>query len=730
MKNRKYGLIKNKAGCEGFLNKLYEAAQSVGSYPFKYLSGYAYLNAAGSDAEQKAMSALYKGGIVQEVMSDNGQNMVMYNRTMYASETSGFKADNSASAALTDDLYIIVSRPLDTSEGGPDEGETYDDGWSDYLPRVEIVAFYKEQQTPEATEQNPDPEPVTVRRRLSLHLGSNNSGVRVGYNYAGLAYEITPTIGGDVLVKLAWCLPDIDDTEDGLKHAMSGISIFNYKCSNNDGDTYIYNGCNGHSDEVFGMGGPCGGFLIHRMHSGANAFGITVFNGKDHTPLYTWCDGAGPWDKAEFVNRTNDGSAFGRIITKDKVADGSDEYRVKMTALAPVACASASNYAKTAKWMPQGWHDYSYFDKSGHIYLKTTLTGSQAGNTPVFFADHGLYLHDGALSDYNLTDRGLPDANPENLITVTRPDLPDLMPHADRFYAYFDSRDGITNSGWMNYFDSEYDMRFVGPVTRNQDGSVRFINRASNPAVGWCKALLSCVSAQEPDFNRYWGSMAIAVVRLSSNNDVTQWIFMPFVMGAVPGDDNRTLFEDISSGSSGFHRAYTMGFAGAYLNNSQTIRYGQSYFRDENSTNSWSGINLPSDKTYIVVCDDTYESNYRYVYFYEINSDGTYTDAGYSYNMGTSYSDRIDEHELALRYYIGGYHLDDSGWRSTYLQGAPGESQVSPNNYVWPSGNSANTTIDVKFLALADGHNWGWRQAQRFNINKAEILSYLADKFK
>ncbi len=722
MKNRKYGLMKSKASCEEFINKLYEAMQAVNAKPFKCLSGYTYLNALGDEAEKKTMDSLYKGGIIQEVMSkpEDGspsQNMVLYNRTLYASETVGIKGDNSAAAALSDDLYIIATPPLE-------EG-TYDDGWSDYLPRVEIVAFYNEQQTPEATEENPDPQPVTVRRRLSLQLGSNNSGLRPGYDIAGLAYEITPTSSGDTLVKLAWCLPNIDDTEDGLKNAMAATNIFNYKSTEDDGAITITNNYNSHSDEVFGMSSPCGGFVIHRMKYGTLAYGITIFNGKDRTPLYTWCDGAGPWDKAEFVNRSIDGAAFGRIITDEKIGDGPNEYRLKMAALAPIMCASSSNYASTAKWMPQGWHDYSYYDKSGHIYLKTNASKlvEQASNTPVFFADHGLYLHDGALGDYNLTDRGLPDANPENLITINRPDLPDLMPNADRFYAYFDSRDGISESGWANYFDSEYDMRFVGSPTINADGSVRFVNRASGPAVGWCKALIGCNSTQEADYTNHWGAMAIAVVRLASTNTASSTTFMPFVMGAVPGDDNRSLFETENNDS--FWKAYTMGFAGAY--GSSSNRYGQSYFRSE-SGNSWSAVTLDPDKWYIVVCDDTYESSYRYVYFYEINDDGSYTELGNSGNRNTPYSNNSHLNDLTLRYYIGGYHLSDSSWRSTYLQGSKGETEVPSGDYKWPSGNSASTVIDVKFMALADGHNWGWRYKD--DQAKNAMLSYLANTFK
>lgn len=721
MKNRKYGLMKTKASCEEFINKLYEAMQAVNAKPFKCLSGYTYLNALGDEAEKKTMDSLYKGGIIQEVMSkpEDGspsQNMVLYNRTLYASETVGIKGDNSAAAALSDDLYIIATPPLE-------EG-TYDDGWSDYLPRIEIVAFYNEQQTPEPTEQDPEPQPVTVRRRLSLQLGSNNSGLRPGYDITGLAYEITPTSSGDTLVKLAWCLPDIAGTEDNLKNAMAAINIFNYKATEDDGAITITNSYNSHSDEVFGMSSPCGGFVIHRMKYGTLAYGITIFNGKDRTPLYTWCDGAGPWDKAEFVNRSIDGAAFGRIITDEKIGDGPNEYRLKMAALAPIMCASSSNYASTAKWMPQGWHDYSYYDKSGHIYLKTNVSKlvEQASNTPVFFADHGLYLHDGALGDYNLTDRGLPDANPENLITINRPDLPDLMPNADRFYAYFDSRDGISESGWANYFDSEYDMRFVGSPTINADGSVRFVNRASGPAVGWCKALYG---ATVSGGFRTGSSLMIMVAKFN----LPRWsskpspLYMPFIAGYIPGDDIKSELEGAGVAHIGIN--HEPSASSDYL-----ATWGYISSSEEDS----EFASISNDSPYIVIMSITDNGNNFFMWVYSINSDGSYTliNNGNLYKHRTSLQIYLDAKNgnIPMRFYLGGYPVNDASWRSTPLQvgktsgGGKGWSEQDiPADY-----SSHYPTIDCKFLALSDAYCVNWQANGAWN--QSAVLSYLANTFK
>ncbi len=62
------------------------------------------------------------------------------------------------------------------------------------------------------------------------------------------------------------------------------------------------------------------------------------------------------------------------------------------------------------------------------------------------------------------------------------------------------------------------------------------------------------------------------------------------------------------------------------------------------------------------------------------------------------------------------------------MQGSKGETEVPSGDYKWPSGNSASTVIDVKFMALADGHNWGWRYKD--DQAKNAMLSYLANTFK
>lgn len=424
---RKYGVIKNNQTAVKFINDLNE---SIGQGIW-ILSE--YLTEAMATA---AVSALTSNGTINEVLSNDAQNVIFTDLTLNASgSSSDASGGDDACILLSNNLFLVV-RPYNNS-GTP-------------VTRM----FIKHTYTPDTG------DPITT----VMDLGQLNSDNRA----CALAYEITICSDGgdkDCLVKLAWCGPDTLTTERALSKIFAGLDINCYTGSFS-GNTYnIYPGRTQHTDVVFGYKAPYGGFVIHKMKDPANSgstYGITIF-AEDATPLYTWAGYSKPFTIVKngcacYANVSGNHPGLGRHI-----CEATEDYApIKLAVLAPIFCPSVDDYAAKAKWIQQSPHDYSYFDRSGHIKLSKAKESGTA-----VFVDHGVCLLDG---DAEYTDHGemIPDSSPYNLAALHRPDIPTKIAYASDFSVYLDSEAGLDATTWMSLNDYS-DMTFSGSATVGTD---------------------------------------------------------------------------------------------------------------------------------------------------------------------------------------------------------------------------------------------------------------------
>lgn len=680
---RLYGVISDQATASEFLNKLYEAGLDDGetksnfASPIKMISSYTYLTELGNPARAEALNRLHSEGVIQEALSGEAEARVFTDLTKGVVQL----PDGAEVAKFADNLYLGVIPP----------GIEYS-WYSTHLVRIMIFQFYTE-------EVENDGVTETVQRMNEFMLGSNNSNALAPH----VAYELTTVYSGDVLVKLAWCAEGCPSTEVALKNVFSALTINKYvvKVENagHDGAQVIMtqNG-GGHSDIVFGAGGPVGGFLLHTMKKETNGsrHAITIFNG-DATPLYTWSAGSKPWDELDSTKNypvnvaANGNISRGRIISSDTYGTGSNPGPlITMSALAPVCTPAIDDIADTAKWMPQGPHDYSYFDNSGHI----VMTKGNSPNT-VFFADHGLYLYDGEWGDKWSTD-GLevPDIAPSDMVNIKRPEPSSWLPYASRFAAIFDCEDGLSSSAWFNTVDGgdALDMRFIGAPIINSDGSARFINRANNPISGWVPINWGSSAA-------YNFSFSVEVFKYSYSGDKrNEWA--PFVMGAIIGSP--------WWGGSYFATYHTID--GLKLPMGNSFNLGISNGKPVGAEETLRMYDTDQDRWYIVLQGAESNGNGYFINCFDLETGAKLSGISTKYstvsiNMEIWQRQQNPPVPVDLRFYIGGYPNNDTTWKSEYVQG---QLYASPWYGDWARGNNTTSElkIDVKFLALADWSSW------------------------
>ena len=340
---------------------------------------------------------------------------------------------------------------------------------------------------------------VTQRANVIIRKYRSSGGIRIqvdcplipdNSNWVAdcLAYCICYPEAGegvyDVLLKVATCT----ETPGTIERAFAGLHIGCYKPHENTLISEV-----GHTPTYFGAGGAVGGCLFAEM-SESKQYGIVMFD-KYHAPLFIWSstgkfpteteDGQTVW----YTNNTEQSLSrlLGRVADYNSMGLPTPEFpeynqaAIQMTALAPIFCpATGSDTAKNSKWMYMGIHDYSDFDASGHISI-----GAEPGSMKqVFYCDYGVCIQD--VGNYISSGLAIPTVENASLQMYRRPNPP-MMPHSANMIDYFDSKDGLSATGWMNVKDEDNDMIFVGSPTIMNDGSVR-MRQSASPAYGYCNA--------------------------------------------------------------------------------------------------------------------------------------------------------------------------------------------------------------------------------------------------
>lgn len=456
---RKYGVIKDMDTAALFINALNTSGDSSIGIASEYLD---------KEAEAKAWAELAVNGEVNETVSDEAM------KYLFQSMTVGTAADviqTSQALRITNNdpnHVLLYVQPYDTSLGVP------------------VTRIYIKQQH-------------IVGGDSITQLGSINSN---GWAPA-VAYEITQTKEGDILCKFAWCSTECPTDEKSLKKIFSCLSIHCYLAKiegtgANEKCVIAHAGVN-HSAAVFGAKAPCGGFVLHKManpNKSNGRYGLTVFS-VDGTPLYSWCgNGGSPAVVADgrpmYVNWGSRNGGVGRHIVE---ASGFEDPPIKLGVLGPIFCTSVGDVAVRAKWMQQGPHDYSYFDKSGHISMSK---GRNAES--VYFADHGIFLYDGTVDDYTTDNKTLPSNKPQNAVVTVKPMPTDPIPYEAEFPGYYDPI-GLSASGWASAGDDN-DINFFGGVqvlsdSANGENFARFVTSADAFSYGLAEVAIDIPSQTE-----------------------------------------------------------------------------------------------------------------------------------------------------------------------------------------------------------------------------------------
>lgn len=502
---RYYGVIKNRSSALRFATALKAATTTDAGSPIKTVSD-VLQDLTEDDPLYKYtwlptfLSVIKTVGYADQATSEAMAGRVLKSLTIdkISNYDSLIDPEQDIVLALGENTYIVV-HPRDTSLS-PVVNNNFQ-----YMTRIRIVQ--KVSKTVESTVTDPETGEETTTTTTTTRANSVDL-YQLNHNLASdcIAYEITKTYSGDALVKIATCPDSVPDYENYLQPIFTQLRIQNYEAwidnAGYDAARVVIN--QGHAVEyqnVFGIRGEFGGFLVHQMKTkvtdssiygemepGSSTFGLTLF-WHDGTPMYTWSDSSEPWDSLNEAKTawTAINNPIGRTLngTLRDPTNPKSAPVIKMGALAPIMCPSMKDTARYAKWLFQSPHDYSYFDKSGHLYLKGANSNSDAeySNDNVFFMDYGVALWDGPLSNFSLSDKSIPDINPENQGLYTRPVVDDPMPYSTGMWAYFDCLAGLDGNGWMNC-NGENDFIFTNGPVINADGSAHFANRYSNPITG------------------------------------------------------------------------------------------------------------------------------------------------------------------------------------------------------------------------------------------------------
>lgn len=444
---RYYGIINSVASCEEFINQLCTAVNTETETPLKLLSVY---NAANAAAKTIAIGSLYATGAVNTSLDIAGENLVLQTLTK-----DQFGVDEySATALLSKNLILIVQPGYDNIDWGEEEEPEHDINKS--LANIIIRHI--------VTTTDGETSSTLTSDTYLRHPNDNQIA-------SAIAYEITSTLSGDALVKFACCVPNTSVNTFKNGKPFLGLNIYVYEAAGG----YIQNSSRHALSSYFGAEGNFGGFILHKMKEPSSEWGITVFERKIKTPLFTWVpSGDSLLELNTGGGMVNINSQMNRTIKED--VDEDEKPVIQMVALAPIFCPSTNSVSKYAKWFQQTPHDYSYFDGSGHVQIRA------ANGDSVFFTDHGICLWDAVEGDTDGTV--IPGVRPINYAITERPEIPDAMPYSQNMISYFDSKAGLSSRGWMNFKDEDNDMIFSTSPIITSDGACRFVNRATSPVYG------------------------------------------------------------------------------------------------------------------------------------------------------------------------------------------------------------------------------------------------------
>lgn len=335
-----------------------------------------------------------------------------------------------------------------------------------------------------------------------------------------LAYEITRTESGDVLVKIAGSAIETEPVASDFV----GLSIKSYGPTRGGVITTMTT----HTANYFGAAATYGGFVLHAMKNGDATVGLTLFR-PEGNPLFTFIDGAPNIQERVTGDNGNDvfpntNSAINRVVEERLRQEAKDGEKtdtrnsnsiIKMGVLAPIfSPGSGTAIAKYAKWMIQGPHDYSYFDRTGHIYI--------AGN--YYFVDYGICLHDGSNGKKYTNAQGfLPGTIVHSMPNYIRPEPDIWIPYRNGLDLYFDSKAGLTEDSWKNCM-GEKDMIFSGSPSINADGSVRFAI-SSTPSYGYIPDAPVLSDFDSKGFVTYF-AYKLTNLTESQGSDFSEWIPM------------------------------------------------------------------------------------------------------------------------------------------------------------------------------------------------------------
>lgn len=479
--DRYYGVITStKESALKFMMDLSAATATDKGGPIKAVTSYS-LTSMTIGLYNQLINHLLSAGYITVMPTDDAINVVLESLTK--DQISPYDAELNPEldvvAALGENIYLVV-HPADSSAT-----EQGDFNWRSRIRVVQKVITTEEiepEESSEEEEEDPvEPETVTTVRTNSVDLIAINSNNAAKY----IAYEITSTYSGDALIKIATTdgngFPAEEDSlQRFLQVRFTQMNIKAYKAWAESDTAYIAHVDGDARHKAFNsVSGVYGGFVIHQMKKESSAttiydegsdsvtaYGLTIF-WTDGTPLYTWSDSSEPWDTVTEAGWGGVNRQIGRTVHGNRVdpEDSDSDPIIKMGALGPIFCPSMNDVAKYAKWMVQGPHDYSYFDNSGHLYLKGLGETSALGNSNdnVFFMDYGIALWDGPLSNFTLSNKSIPDIYPDNEGLYIRPYIENLIPYGGvHMQAYFDGKKGLNPTVWQSINDEGCDMSLTG----------------------------------------------------------------------------------------------------------------------------------------------------------------------------------------------------------------------------------------------------------------------------
>lgn len=683
--DRLYGIIKDTETAKTFINDLYDATTTEeNGGPVTMLSD--YISVPSMSSMNSLFNKLSRMGIATATMTDEARQIVLdiLTRDQITNASSGQMEVTSFDtvACIGEGIYLVIKPNY---EGTTAVGVL-----------MSVVHIYTYDDGGTAT---------TGYTVVDLRHPNDNGAA------PALAYEITPTKSGDALVKIASCVLDCTTDEDRLRQFFSTLNIFSYEVIKPQGSPPSGISCvKSHSAAYFGASGSKGGFVLHAMHTDKSKYGLTIFN-TDGTPLFTWVTGCKP-----FNTLTEDQEKFmyvidpvGRNISEARHNDEDPESDrvIEMGVLAPIFCPSYDDRAEWAKWMQQGPHNYSYFDRSGHIRLRSNMSSSET----VFLMDYGVALWDGTASEYSASDKSAPDIDPRNMSTYERPDIEIPLPNSEHMYAYFDSLAGLDDQGWMNFRDPANDMIFSStPNVRNDDGMYcRFTNGASGYNVGYFN------SKYGETTDTHAGCSKFIVFRYSFN-------------GTNPSGWKGGLFGDIFSDETLAAIHSVVAAAMHMMFNKVTANSDLSYTDGYTENDYHNVLSGASQNKWYILCfgGGQNQGNSDLMYLY----DADYTKSGDTITpiLLTSNSPRLS---YALktqlwpsRFYLGCYPGNDPSWKTRIDQG---QFTVSPWTQTWPSGSDASISVDVKFIAFGRQEDTGYTIQD--SAYRTRCVQYLAERF-